>query len=246
MTPDPVTSPARDNADAGEIAKFDALAQRWWDPAGEFAPLHRLNPLRTAYVAARAPLAGARVLDVGCGGGLLAESLARAGAAVTAVDLSPAAIEVAELHALDGGLAIDYRCCAAESLLDTRAGHYDVVTCMEMLEHVPEPAAVLVTLARLVRPGGQVFVSTLSRNARSFALAIVAAEYVLGLVPRGTHEYARFINPSELARAARAADLDLRDLTGIEPVLGTREFRLGRDVRVNYIAHLTRPDHSAS
>ena len=235
----------RANADPGEIAKFDALAQRWWDPNGEFAPLHRLNPLRTAYVAERAALPGQRVLDVGCGGGLLAESLARAGAQVTAVDLSPAAIEVAELHALDQGVSIDYRVCAAESLLPACEAGFDVVTCMEMLEHVPDPAAVLAALARLVRPGGHVFVSTLSRNARSFALAIVAAEYVLGLVPRGTHEYARFINPSELARAARAAGLELRDLTGIEPVLGTREFRLGRDVRVNYVAHLWRPDSAA-
>jgi len=234
------------NVDPGEIAKFDALAQRWWDPAGEFAPLHRLNPLRTGYVAARAALPGARVLDVGCGGGLLAESLARLGARVTALDLSPAAIEVAELHALDQGLSIDYRQCAVETLLPEHAASFDVVTCMEMLEHVPEPAAILESLAALVRPGGSVFVSTLSRNFRSFALAIVAAEYVLGLVPRGTHEYARFINPAELARAARECGLDLRDLTGIEPVLGTHDFRLGRDVRVNYLAHLARPASGAS
>ena len=235
-----------DNVDPGEIAKFDALAQRWWDPSGEFAPLHRLNPLRTGYVATRATLDGTRVLDVGCGGGLLAESLARLGARVTALDLSPAAIEVAELHALEQGLSIDYRQCAVQTLLPQHAGQFDVVTCMEMLEHVPDPAAILATLAQLVRPGGGVFVSTLSRNARSCALAIVAAEYVLGLVPRGTHEYARFINPSELARAARACGLELKDLTGIEPVLGTRDFRLGRDVRVNYIAHFIRPGAQAS
>ena len=241
-TPPDAAPPAATNVDAAEIAKFDALAQRWWDPRGEFAPLHKLNPLRTGYVRERAALAGRAVLDVGCGGGLLAEALAREGARVTALDLSPAAIEVAELHALGEGLSIDYRCVAVETLLPAAAGGYDVVTCMEMLEHVPDPAAVLDALAQLVRPGGDVFVSTLSRNARSFAMAIVAAEYVLRLLPRGTHEYARFINPSELARAARAAGLELVDLTGIEPVFGTHEFRLGRDVRVNYLAHLRRPD----
>ncbi len=171
-----------------------------------------------------------------------AESLTRAGARVTAIDLSAQALQVAELHALEQGLSVDYRECAVESLLPARSAAFDVVTCMEMLEHVPDPQAVMAAIASLVRPGGDVFVSTLSRNLRSFALAIVAAEYVFRLLPRGTHEYARFINPSELARAAREAGLELVDLTGIEPVPGTRDFRLGRDVRVNYLAHLRRPD----
>jgi 2-polyprenyl-6-hydroxyphenyl methylase / 3-demethylubiquinone-9 3-methyltransferase len=229
------------NVDSGEIAKFDAIAGRWWDPAGEFAPLHRLNPLRTAYVAGRVALDRARVLDVGCGGGLLAEALARAGASVAGIDLSPAAIAVAELHALAEGLDVRYRCIDAASVAASEPGRYDVVTCMELIEHVPDPAALLDSLAALVRPGGTVFVSTLNRTPRSFGLAIVAAEYLLGIVPRGTHDYARFIRPAELARAARAAGLDLTDLTGIEPVLPGRDFRLGRDVSVNYIATFVRP-----
>lgn len=229
------------NADPAEIARFDALAQRWWDTGGEFAALHRLNPLRTDYVAARVPLAGRRVLDVGCGGGLLAEALARRGAAVTAIDLSPGALEVASLHALEQGLPIDYRCIAAEALAATQPGSFDVVTCMEMLEHVPDPASALGALGTLVRPGGAVFVSTLNRTPRSFAFAIVAAEYLLGLVPRGTHDYAHFIRPSELARAAREAGLELRDLTGIEALRAGQAFRLGPDVSVNYLVHLARP-----
>ncbi len=229
------------NVDAGEIAKFDAIAQRWWDPAGEFAPLHRLNPLRAGYVAGRVALDGARVLDVGCGGGLLAEALARQGAKVSGIDLSPAAIEVAELHALAEGLDLRYRCVDVASLTGTERDRYDVVTCMELIEHVPDPAALLASLAAVVRPGGTVFVSTLNRTARSFGLAIVAAEYLLGMVPRGTHDYARFIRPSELARAARAVGLELTDLTGIEPVLPGRDFRLGGDVSVNYVATFVRP-----
>ena len=223
------------NVDAGEIAKFDAIAQRWWDPEGEFAPLHRLNPLRAGYVAGRVKLQDARVLDVGCGGGLLAEALARHGAHVTGIDLSPAAIEVADLHALAEGLDVRYRCVDVASLIGAEHDSYDVVVCMELIEHVPDPAALLASLAALVRSGGTVFVSTLNRTARSFGLAIVAAEYVLGIVPRGTHDYARFIRPSELA-----------DLTGIEPVLPGRDFRLGPDVSVNYVATFVRPVGRAS
>ncbi len=229
------------NVDPQEIAKFDAIAQRWWDPEGEFAPLHRLNPVRLGFLSQHARLAGAQVLDVGCGGGLLSEAMAKAGARVRGVDLSTAAIEVAELHALADGLGIEYRVVPVESLVATEAARYDVVTCMELIEHVPDPATLLAALAALVRPGGLVFVSTLNRTARSFALAIVAAEYLLGLVPRGTHEYARFIKPSELARGARAVGLELVDVAGIEPVLPGRDFRLGQDVRVNYVAAFRRP-----
>ncbi len=229
------------NVDRDEVAKFDAIAARWWDTQGEFAPLHRLNPVRTGYVAQRVALSGRKVLDVGCGGGLLAEALARHGALVTAIDMSSAAIDVAELHALSEGLTIDYRCCAVESLVHEHEQRYDVVTCMEMLEHVPDPTLVIKALGRLVKPGGSVFVSTLNRNWRSFATAIVGAEYLIGLVPRGTHDYARFIRPSELARTAREADLTLLDLTGMQPIGLGQSFRLSRDVGVNYLAHLSRP-----
>jgi len=228
------------SADPAEIAKFDALAGRFWDPNGEFGALHRLNPLRLAYVVERAELKGARVLDVGCGGGIFSEALARAGAQVTGIDLSRAALATAGLHALESGLAIDYRESSAEAHAEVAPAAYDVVTCMEMLEHVPDPASVIAALARLVRPGGTVVVSTLNRTLRSFLLAIVGAEYLARLLPRGTHEYARFIRPSELGRAARAAGLEVRDLTGLgyEPL--SRTFRLERDVRVNYLATLAR------
>jgi len=228
------------NADRVELAKFDAIAARFWDPRGEFRPLHLLNPVRMQFVAARARLAGSRVLDVGCGGGLLAEALARAGAQVTAIDLAPGMIEVARLHASESGLAIDYRVAGAQELLQQGPAGFDIVTCMEMLEHVPEPCAMTATLAQLLRPGGAAFVSTLNRNLRSFLLAIVGAEYLFGLLPRGTHEYERLIRPAELARWARAAGLTLRELAGIDFNPFTAEVALGRDVRVNYLAHLER------
>ena len=226
-------------ADPAEIAKFDALAHRFWDEAGEFKPLHRLNPIRAAYVADRAaPLAGRRVLDVGCGGGLLAEALCRAGAQVTAVDRAPTMIEVARLHAAEAGLAIDYRVADAMQLLADPAERYDVVTCMEMLEHVPDPGAMVAALAGLVKSGGSLFVSTINRNARAFATAIVGAEYVLRLLPRGTHEYARFIKPSELATYARAAGFDVVDLAGLDYEPFSGRCRRSTDVGVNYMAHL--------
>ncbi len=232
------------NADSGELGKFDALAGRFWDPRGEFRPLHLLNPVRARFVAERAPLAGARVLDVGCGGGLLAESLARAGAKVTAIDLAPGMIEVARLHALEEGLDIDYRVAAAEALANTVNADekvaFDVVTCMEMLEHVPEPAAMIRTLASLARPGGSIFISTLNRNLKSFLLAIVGAEYIMSLIPRGTHEYERLIRPAELARWARAAGLSVRELAGIELNPFTERCTLSHDVAVNYLAHMER------
>jgi 2-polyprenyl-6-hydroxyphenyl methylase / 3-demethylubiquinone-9 3-methyltransferase len=231
---------ARSNADRAELAKFDALASRFWDPQGEFRALHLLNPLRAQFIAARATLSGGRVLDVGCGGGLLAEALARAGAAVSAIDLAPGMIEVARLHAAESGLSIDYRVAAAEDLARAAPQAFDIVTCMEMLEHVPQASAMTATLARLLRPGGSLFVSTLNRNLKSFLLAIVAGEYLFRLIPRGTHEYERLIRPAELARWARAAGLTLRELAGVDFNPLTGHVALSRDVTVNYLAHLQR------
>jgi len=225
-------------ADPAEIAKFEALAHRFWDPRGEFRPLHHLNPVRLEYVAARATLKDARVLDVGCGGGLLAEALARRGAHVQAIDLSPAMISTAKLHAAESGLAIDYGVQDAQQLADAHPHMFDVVCCMEMLEHLADPQAFIATLAQLVKPDGAVFVSTLNRNLKSFLMAIVGAEYVLRLLPRGTHEYERFIRPAELATWARTAGLELRDISGLHyDPLGDR-CRLATDVSVNYIAQL--------
>lgn len=228
------------NADRGELSKFDALAHRFWDPRGEFRPLHLLNPIRLGFVVEHATLAGARALDVGCGGGLLSESLSRKGARVTGIDLAPGMVEVARLHAAEEGLEVDYRVAAAEELAASSAQSFDVITCMEMLEHVPQPAQTLTTLASLVRPGGAVFVSTLNRNLKAFLLAIVGAEYVLKLLPRGTHEYDRLIRPSELARWARGAGLMPRALAGIALNPYTESCRLTRDPSVNYLVHLER------
>ena len=228
------------NADSAELAKFEASASAFWDPHGEFRPLHLLNPVRAQFIAERTTLAGRRVLDVGCGGGLLAEALSRAGARVTAIDLAPGMIEVARLHAAESALAVDYRVAAAEEVAAAEPAAFDVVTCMEMLEHVPRPATMTATLARALRPGGALFVSTINRNLRSFLLAIVGAEYLLGLIPRGTHEYERLILPSELARWARAAGLTLQSLAGIELNPFTGGVALGRDVAVNYLAHFQR------
>jgi len=228
------------NADAAELAKFEASAAAFWDPRGEFRPLHLLNPVRAQFIAERTALAGSRVLDVGCGGGLLAEALARAGARVTAIDLAPGMIEVARLHAAESALAVDYRLVAAEEVAAAEPAGFDVVTCMEMLEHVPEPAAMTATLARLLRPGGALFVSTLNRNLRSFLLAIVGAEYLLNLIPRGTHEYERLIRPAELARWARAAGLTLNAMAGIELNPFTGRVALSGNVTVNYLAHFQR------
>jgi 2-polyprenyl-6-hydroxyphenyl methylase/3-demethylubiquinone-9 3-methyltransferase len=235
------------NADPAELEKFSALAQGWWDPKGSARPLHELNPLRLQYVeriaiAGGTPLAGRRVLDVGCGGGILSEAMARTGARVLGVDLAAALLEVAELHALEAGVAVQYRAVAAQDLASEQPRSFDLVTCMEMLEHVPDPAAILQAIATLVRPGGEVVVSTLHRTARAFLVAIVGAEYVARILPRGTHEYLKFIRPSELARWGREAGLELRDLTGISYHPLTRAFSLSTRTDVNYLAHFHRSE----
>ena len=229
------------NADPNELAKFASLAQSWWDPAGPSKPLHELNPLRLRYVERAASLRDARVLDVGCGGGILSEAMARSGARVLGIDLSQAVLDVAELHALEAKLAVEYQAIAAEELAAAKPGSFDLVTCMEMLEHVPDPAAALAALATLVKPGGNVIVSTLNRKPVAFAVAIVGAEYLARMLPRGTHEYLKFIRPSELARWGRAAGLELIDLTGITYNPLTRAFRLSPNTDVNYLAHFRRP-----
>jgi 2-polyprenyl-6-hydroxyphenyl methylase/3-demethylubiquinone-9 3-methyltransferase len=234
-------SGAERNADPGEVARFNALASRWWDPAGEMRLLHQMNPVRLAYIGQRAALAGVRCVDVGCGAGILCEALAREGATVTGIDLAEDSLAVARLHLLESGLdRITYRAIAAEELAATEPGRYDVVTCMEMIEHVPDPASVVAACARLARPGGQVFVSTLNRTPRAYAVAILGAEYLLGLLPRGTHDFSRFIRPSELDAWARHAGLALADLAGLELQPGSGGFALGADVQVNYLAHFRR------
>jgi 2-polyprenyl-6-hydroxyphenyl methylase/3-demethylubiquinone-9 3-methyltransferase len=229
------------NVDPAELAKFASLAQSWWDPAGPSRPLHELNPLRLRYVELAAGLRDARVIDVGCGGGILSEAMARGGARVLGIDLSQAVLDVAELHALEAKLAVEYRAIAAEELAAASPRSFDLVTCMEMLEHVPDPAATLAALATLVKPGGNVIVSTLNRKPMAFAVAIVGAEYIARILPRGTHEYLKFIRPSELARWGRAAGLDLIDLTGITYNPLTRAFRLSPNTDINYLAHFKRP-----
>ena len=223
------------NADPAELQKFSDLAHRWWDPEGEFRPLHQINPLRLAWIDRLARLAGKKVLDVGCGGGILAESMAQLGAQVSGIDLSDKALKVAELHLLESRLAIQYESVSAEELAARTPGSFDVVTCMELLEHVPEPHSMVAACARLVRPGGHVFFSTINRNAKAYLFAVVGAEYVLGLLPKGTHDYQRFIKPSELARWSRDADLRIEEMTGLlyNPV--TKHYRLGEDCDVNYM-----------
>jgi 2-polyprenyl-6-hydroxyphenyl methylase / 3-demethylubiquinone-9 3-methyltransferase len=230
------------NAEPAELARFGGLASRWWDETGPLATLHAINPLRTDYIAARATLAGARVLDVGCGGGILCESLARRGAHVVGIDLASDNIEAARAHAAAGGLSIDYRVTPVEAIAADESGTFDVVTCLELLEHVPDPAATVAACARAAKPGGHVFFSTINRNLRSFLLAIVGAEYVLGMLPRGTHDYRKLIRPSELARAARAAGLEVEDLTGLHYHPLTRSYHLGAGVGVNYLCSARRPE----
>src|SRR5690606_29183573 len=229
--------PTPRNVDLQEIAKFEQLAERWWDPSSEFRPLHDINPLRLNYIDERASLPGQRVIDIGCGGGLLSEGMARRSATVTGIDLGEAPLAVARLHAEKAGVEVEYLNIAAEEIAEQRAGQYDVVTCLEMLEHVPDPAAVVAACARLAKPGGQLFFSTINRNPKAFLFAIVGAEYVLRLLPRGTHEYAKLIKPSELAQWCRDAGLEVRDTCGMTYNPLTQVYRLNRDVSVNYLMH---------
>lgn len=223
------------NADPQELARFSDVAPRWWDPNGPMRPLHELNPVRLAFVAERVRLPGARVADIGCGAGILSEALARADARVTAVDLADDTIDIARMHALESGLDVDYRVQSVEALADAEAGHFEAVTCMEMLEHVPDPLSVLRACARLLRPGGRLFVSTLSRTPKAFALGIVGAEYLLGLLPRGTHRYERFILPSELRRALISAGIGALEFRGLHYDPLTRKAKLTDDLSVNFL-----------
>jgi len=233
---------ARANVDPQEIAKFEALASRWWDRNSEFKPLHDINPLRANYIDQHSPVAGQTLVDVGCGGGILAESMAQRGATVTGIDMGEAPLAVARIHQLESGVAVDYRQATAEELAAEQPGHYDVVCCLEMLEHVPDPSAVVAACAELARPGGSLYFSTINRNPKAFAFAIVGAEYVLKLLPAGTHEYSKFIKPSELAAWVRAAGLRVEGMTGLLYNPLTRQYRLHeRDVSVNYMLRASKP-----
>jgi 2-polyprenyl-6-hydroxyphenyl methylase/3-demethylubiquinone-9 3-methyltransferase len=231
-----------ENADPAELAKFSDLAHRWWDTESEFRPLHQINPLRLTWIDELVPLKGKRVLDIGCGGGILADAMARKGAEVLGIDLATKALRVAQLHALEAQTqGVAYREISAEKLADEQPGTFDVVTCMEMLEHVPDPASVVRACATLVKPGGRVFFSTINRNPKAFLFAIVGAEYVLNLLPRGTHEFAKFIKPSELAAYARAAGLDLQHTRGMEYNPFTRHYWLSANTSVNYMLAMQKP-----
>ena len=230
------------NVDAAEIAKFEALAARWWDPDGEFRPLHEINPLRANWIDEHSPVAGRQLLDVGCGGGILSEAMARRGATVTAIDAGAGALAVARRHRLEAGLEIDYRQSTAEALAEREGGRFDIVCCLEMLEHVPDPGAIIHACAALARPGGAVYFSTINRNPKAFLFAVVGAEYVLRLLPPGTHEYAKFIRPCELAAWLREAGLALEGLSGLSYNPLSKRYRLARnDVSVNYLVRASKP-----
>ena len=229
--------PMNVNADPAELQKFSALAAKWWDPTSEFKPLHEINPLRLAWIDNLAALHGKRVLDVGCGGGILAEAMAQKNADVTGIDLAEKSLKVAELHRLESGVEVQYECISAEDLAGRAPATFDVVTCMEMLEHVPDPASVVRACATLVKPGGHVFFSTINRNPKSYLFAVLGAEYILNLLPRGTHDYMKFIKPSELSRFCRAAGLEVRELTGMHYNPLTNRYWLERDTGVNYLMH---------
>lgn len=228
------------NVDDQEIRKFEELAHRWWDPNSEFKPLHDINPLRLNFIDERSPVAGKKVLDVGCGGGLLSEGMAVRGADVTGIDMGEAPLSVARLHGLESGTQVNYRRITVEALADEEAGSYDVVTCLEMLEHVPDPSSVIRACAQLVKPGGNLYFSTLNRNPKSFLFAIVGAEYVLRMLPRGTHEWNKFIKPAELSAWLRQAGLELKEMAGMTYNPLTRVYHLNKDVDVNYLMHAIR------
>ena len=230
------------NVDPAELAKFNALASRWWDPQGDFRPLHEINPLRLDWIRQHAELGGKTVVDIGCGGGILTESMAAAGANVLGIDMADGPLTVARLHLAESGVAVTYEQTSAEALASGKAGEFDVVTCLEMLEHVPDPSLVIRSCAELVRPGGQVFFSTINRNPKSFAFAILGAEYILKLLPAGTHDYQKFIRPSELEEWARHAGLELRSSIGMHYNPVTKDYSLGRNLDVNYLMHFQRPD----
>jgi 2-polyprenyl-6-hydroxyphenyl methylase/3-demethylubiquinone-9 3-methyltransferase len=228
------------NADPTELQKFSELAHRWWDPNSEFRPLHEINPLRLDWIDRHAAVSGKKILDVGCGGGLLSEAMAARGATVTGIDLSEKALGVARLHLLESGRSVDYRLISAEELATEPAGSYDIVTCMEMLEHVPNPASTIASCAALVKPGGHVFFSTINRNPKAYVFAVIGAEYVLKLLPKGTHDYAKFIKPSEMARWAKSVGLELDEVVGMSYNPITKIYSLGRDTSVNYLVHTVR------
>lgn len=234
------------NLDADEIAKFDAIAARWWDPGGEFKPLHAINPLRLDYVDQRAHLPGKAVLDIGCGGGLMAEGMAARGARVTGIDLSEGALKVAKLHLKESGCQVEYLHISAEALAAEQPGAFDVITCLEMLEHVPDPGSVIRAIAAMLKPGGDAVFSTLNRTPKAFGLAIVGGEYLLRLIPAGTHEYAKFIRPSELEAWAREAGLTHRHSTGLHYNPLTRAYRMGPGLDVNYFMHFSKPAGDAA
>lgn len=225
------------NVDPAEISKFEELASRWWDMHGEFKPLHEINPLRLHYIDERVQLNGKRILDVGCGGGILSESMAKCGATVTAIDMGKAPLSVAKLHAMESEVEVDYQQITVEELALQQPASFDAVSCMEMLEHVPDPASVIKACQTLVKPGGSVFFSTINRNPKSYMFAILGAEYLLKMLPKGTHEYAKFIKPSELDEWARAAELQLKNISGMTYNPITQHYKLGKDVDVNYMTH---------
>lgn len=229
------------NADPLELQKFSDLAHRWWDPTSEFRPLHEINPLRLEWINARAPLSGKKVVDIGCGGGILTESMARKGADVTGIDLSEKALNVADLHSLESGIQIRYELIAAEALAAREPASFDVVTCMEMLEHVPDPAAIVQACAALVKPGGHVFFSTLNRNPKSYLFAVIGAEYLLRLLPKGTHDYGKFITPAELSQFIRSAGMTVNGLKGMGYNPLTKMYSLNQDTSVNYLVAAQRP-----
>lgn len=237
-----MSEPASRNADQAELDKFSELAHRWWDPESEFKPLHDINPLRLDWIDREVGLVGKKVLDVGCGGGILAESMATRGALVTGIDLSDKALSVARLHLLESGQKVDYRKISAEELADGMPDAFDIVTCLEMLEHVPDPASTIRACARLVRPGGRVFFSTINRNPKAYLFAVVGAEYVLNLLPRGTHDYTRFIRPAELARYCRDAGLAGEEVIGMTYNPFSKTYALGADTGVNYLMRTRRDD----